>query len=97
DVDADSGLVDDENPGVRGEPFGDANFLLVASRQVAYCLVEAGCTHVQASHERPNEVLFDAAPNECAYPPEPVPNSYCGVAGYRMREDEPLPLAVLRD
>ena len=39
-VDADGGLVDDQNFWVRGEPLGDADLLLVAAAEVADRLPE---------------------------------------------------------
>src|ERR1700733_3023979 len=52
DVDADRGLVDDEDPDARGEPFGDADLLLVAAGEIADDLRERRRAHFQLGDDR---------------------------------------------
>ena len=57
DVDAARGLVQDQDPRLRGEPLGEDDLLLVAARQRADELVHTGHPDV----ELPGVVVGDAA------------------------------------
>src|SRR5277367_1915053 len=51
DVDADRRLVDDEDLGLRRQPFGDRNLLLISAREIAHDLTERGRANVESRDE----------------------------------------------
>ena len=98
DVDADGRLVDDQDLGVRRQPLGDRDLLLVAAGEVADRLRRATACAPRAGGRKAATARVSAARRDQAERAgEPPPDGDRDVVPDRMHEDQPLLLAVLAD
>src|SRR4051812_1419477 len=97
DVDADGRLVDDQDPHTRRKPFGEADLLLVAAREIANRLQKRGRAHLEFGDDwgdvRPHRIV--AEKSEPAR--ELSPYSDAGILQHAMSQDQALSLAILAD
>ena len=98
DVDADRGLVDDQDAHAGREPFGDADLLLVAARKVADELASEGV--------RTSSLRMNGSTAALTRPVERCSRArlaslrqivIAGVVQHGVHQDQPLLLAVLAD
>src|SRR5277367_4385044 len=95
DVDADRRLVDDEDLGLRRQPFGDRNLLLISAREIAHDLTERRRANVETRDERGDGAGLAARIDQPDGVRQPPPDGDGDVARDRMHEDQSLLLAVL--
>ena len=97
DVDADGGLVDDQDLDARGEPFGDADLLLVAAGKIADHLGERRRADFQFSDDGRDMRAHRFVAQEAEPAGELAPDRDPGILEHGMGEDQALLLAILAD
>ena len=98
DVHADGRLVDDQDVAIRGQPFGQADFLLVASAQVLGPLLRPRGPDVEIADEAPDEGRLPGAGNpvrDAAGEPRPDRDRDVGPDG--RGQPEPFLFPILGD